>query len=388
MKLEEVKTKRQAAEFIHLPLRLYEREKNWIRPLDKDIESVFDPSTNKTFEHGECIRWLLRKNQTVIGRIAAFVNGKDLYKEHEQPTGGMGFFECINDQDAANVLLDAAREWLKARGMAAMDGPINFGDRDKWWGLLVKGYDLEPNYLCNYHFPYYKELLENYGFQEYFQQFTFRRRIMDPVHPRLTAKAEKVAADPDYHFEHMRLKHYQKYVKDIVTIYNKAWTSHEGVGAITESQVTAILKKVKSVIDEKIIWFGYYKTEPVAFYINLPEVNQIFKHVNGKLDWLGKLHFLWHTWRKTNRKMQGLVFGVVPDHQRKGLDGAIIKAFTGMVQEKYRRYDILEINGIGDFNPKMIVVMKQVGGEICKIHATYRYLFDRSQQFERMKAIR
>lgn len=388
MELEEVKTKRQAVEFVQMPLRLYEHEKNWIRPLDSDIEAVFDPALNKNFEHGECTRWILRKNGTVIGRVAAFINRKDLHKENEQPTGGMGFFECINDQQAANLLMDAALDWLKARGMEAMDGPVNFGDRDKWWGLLIKGFELEPNYLCNYHFPYYKQLFESYGFKEYFQQFTFRRNILDPLHPRIMAKAEKVAADPDYRFEHMRLKQYKKYVKDIVTIYNKAWTNHEGVGAISESQVTAIIKKVKSVIDEKIIWFGYYKEEPVAFYINLPEVNQIFKHVNGKLDLVGKLRFLWHTWRKTNRKMQGLVFGVVPEHQRKGLDGAIIAAFSEMVQKKYRRYDTLEINGIGDFNPKMIVVMKQVGGEICKIHATYRYLFNRNQRFERMKAIK
>lgn len=388
MELVEVTSKRAATEFTRFPVKLYAGEKNWIRPLDKDIEAVFDPKKNKALEHGECIRWILRREGEIIGRVAAFINRKNLYKENEQPTGGMGFFECIQDQEAANVLLNACRDWLQERGMAAMDGPVNFGDRDRWWGLLVKGFELEPNYQCNYHFPYYQELLENYGFKEYFRQFTFRRHIMDPLHPRLHVKARMVAEDPDYTFEHMQLSKYEKYARDIATIYNKAWTSHEGVGAITEAQVLSIMKKVKSVIDEKIIWFGYYKKEPVAFYINLPEINQIFKHVNGKLDWLGKLKFLWHKWRKTNRKMQGLVFGMVPEHQRKGLDGAIIDAFCDMVQKKHRRYDILEINGIGDFNPKMIVVMKQVGGDTCKIHTTYRYLFDRNQPFERMKAIK
>src|SRR5690606_30253225 len=122
-----------------------------------------------------------------------------------------------------------------------------------------------------------------------------------------------------------------------VTIYNKAWTNHEGVGAISESQVTAIIKKVKSVIDEKIIWFGYYKEEPVAFYINLPEVNQIFKHVNGKLDLVEKLLSLRHIWTNTNRTMQGRVLIVVPEQQLKALDGAIIAALSEMVQKKYRR---------------------------------------------------
>lgn len=388
MKLVEVKSEREAAAFIGLPVRLYAREKNWIRPLDKDIEAVFDPKTNKNFGNGECIRWILQREGTTIGRVAAFVNRKSLNKENEQPTGGMGFFECINDQKAANILMDACRDWLKERGMEAMDGPVNFGDRDKWWGLLTKGFDLEPNYLCNYHFPYYQQLFENYGFREYFRQFTFRRHVLDPVHPRLHKKADLIAQDPDYTFGHLQMSRYPKYVKDITSIYNKAWTNHEGVAGITEAQVTAIIKKVRSIIDEKIIWFAYYRDEPVAFYINLPEVNQIFKHVNGKLNLLGKLKFLWHKWRKTNRKMLGLVFGVIPEHQRKGVDGALIAAFSAMVQKKYRRYDALEINGIGDFNPKMIVVMRQVGGDTCKIHTTYRYLFDRSLPFERMKAIK
>ncbi|QEC53742.1 hypothetical protein EDD80_10927 [Anseongella ginsenosidimutans] len=388
MKLVEVKTKREAEEFTSFPVRLYARESNWIRPLDKDVEAVFDPDLNKNFENGECIRWILRKEGTIIGRVAAFINRKSLHKENEQPTGGMGFFECVNDQEAANALMEACKKWLEERGMAAMDGPVNFGDRDKWWGLLVKGFDLEPNYLCNYHFPYYKELFENFGFREYFRQFTFRRNVFAPVHPRIQAKSAIVNQDPGYTFEHLKLNRYKKYVSDITSIYNRAWSNHEGVAAITEAQVESIIKKVKSIIDEKIIWFAYYKQEPVAFYINLPEINQVFKYVNGKLDLPGKLKFLWHKWRKTNRKMLGLVFGVVPEHQRKGVDGGIITAFCQMVQKEYPRYDILEINGIGDFNPKMIVVMKQVGGETCKIHATYRYLFDRSQPFERMKDIR
>src|SRR3546814_572659 len=363
MELVEVTTEREAKEFVRLPVALYVREENWIRPLDKDVEAVFDPAVSKNSGNGECIRWILRKDNETIGRVAAFINRKSLNRENEQPAGGMGFFECINDQEAANLLMNACRDWLKERGMEAMDGPINFGDRDKWWGLLTKGFDLEPNYLCNYHFPYYQELFENYGFHEYFKQYTFRRRIMDPVHPRILAKAEIISRDPGYVFEHFRLNNYQKYVKDVASIYNKAWTNHEGVAEITETQVTAIIKKIKSVIDEKIIWFGYYNGEPVAFYINLPEVNQVFKHVNGKLDLIGKLKFLWHTWRKTNRKMHGLVFGVVPEHQRKGLDGAIIAAFYAMVREKYRRYAIMEINGLGDFTQQMVVLLRQEIGK-------------------------
>ena len=212
MKIVSVDNSQLEKEFIMLPVRLYKNEPCWIRPLDKDVQAVFDPQKNKTFKHGVCTRWLLQdETGTTIGRIAAFVNDKTKLKDNHQPTGGVGFFECIDDQRAANTLFDTAKEWLEGQGMEAMDGPINFGDRDKWWGCLVDGFDIEPNYQCNYNFPYYQQLFENYGFQVYFKQYTFIRNTFDPFHPRIMEKSKILHKDPDYHFEHMKLKNLAKY---------------------------------------------------------------------------------------------------------------------------------------------------------------------------------
>ncbi|MEJ2005897.1 MAG: hypothetical protein P8X57_13280, partial [Cyclobacteriaceae bacterium] len=224
-----------------------------------------------------------------------------------------------------------------------------------------------------------------YGFQIYFRQFTYGRKVRDRFHPRLYKKAEKAMEDPDYHFEHLRLKNLDKYTEDFRVVYNKAWARHSGVSEMSSLQAKALMKQMKPIIDEKIIWFGYYKDEPVAFYINLPEVNQIFKHVNGKLNLLGKLTFLYHKTFKTCKKMLGLVFGVVPEHQGKGLEGALVIATAGMVQEAYTQYDDLEMNWIGDFNPKMIRVVEQVGGDVVKTHHTYRKLFDPTREFKRAR---
>ncbi|MBX9850277.1 MAG: hypothetical protein K2X86_00795, partial [Cytophagaceae bacterium] len=155
MKIIEVKGGGAAREFLMFPVRLYKNEKHWIRPLDKDVEGVFDAKLNKYFRHGTCTRWILRNDQgETIGRVAAFINNKTA-KTTDYVTGGMGFFECINDQKAAFMLFDTCKKWLQDNGMEAMDGPINFGERDKWWGLLVDGF-VDPNYCMHYHFPYYK----------------------------------------------------------------------------------------------------------------------------------------------------------------------------------------------------------------------------------------
>jgi hypothetical protein len=57
-----------------------------------------------------------------------------------------------------------------------MDGPINFGERDKFWGLLTEGF-IEPLFGMNYNFPYYKDLFENYGFKFILSSFVLPDRF-------------------------------------------------------------------------------------------------------------------------------------------------------------------------------------------------------------------
>ena len=388
MKLIEVTTPQQAREFLHLPLRIYKEYPRWIRPLDKDIEAVFDSQKNKAFKHGECARWILADDQgQTIGRVAAFVNQRTVNKGNQQPTGGMGFFECINNREAAFLLFDQCKTWLQQRGMEAMDGPINFGERDRWWGLLIEGYEREPNYQCNYQPAYYKDFFEAYGFQVYFYQLTFGRPILGPLTERLQQKADLVASDPDYSFRYLRKSEFKQLPDLIRSVYNRAWANRGEIPEMTETQARHIVKQMKPIVDEKLLWFGFYKNDPVVFFLSLPEVNQIFKHLNGKLDLFGKLKFLWHQLRGTNRKAFGVLFGVVPEHQGKGVDGAIIMAFRKLMQEDYRQYDEYELNWIGDFNPKMIRVAEQINTEVVKRHATYRKLFDETKPFTRMPIV-
>ncbi|GHN00851.1 hypothetical protein WSM22_23400 [Cytophagales bacterium WSM2-2] len=384
MKLTEVITPDDRKEFLQLPLRLYRNYPKWIRPLDKDVESAFDSEKNKSFRHGECIRWILKNDDgTTIGRVAAFVDNKIVNKGNDQPTGGMGFFECIEDKAAAFLLFDQCKQWLQSKGMEAMDGPVNFGSRERWWGLLVEGYDKEPNYQCNYNPPFYKDFFEAYGFQVYFYQLTFGRRVVGPLDERLYAKAKLIAQDNSYSFRFLPKKEWSKLADMIREVYNKAWANRGELPELSEQQAKVIVKQMKPIMDEKLIWFGYYNNEPIAFFLSLPEVNQIFKHLDGKLNLIGKLKFVWHQFRKTNRKAFGVLFGVVPAHQGKGVDGAIIESFRHVHQYKYHRYDEYEMNWIGDFNTKMIRVVEQINTVVTKRHATYRKLFDETKPFKR-----
>ena len=383
MRLIEVTTPAHRKEFLELPTRLYKNDPNWIRPLNQDIEKVFDPQKNLYFTHGECIRWLLRDAAGLaIGRVAAFID-RDTAHTQSQPTGGMGFFECIDNKEAAFLLFDTCKAWLQSRHMEAMDGPVNFGERDRWWGLLIEGF-LPPNYGMSYHFPYYQILFEAYGFQVYFKQFTYYRTVKAPLHPVVFARAERIRNNPDYTFAHIERKKIGKYAEDFRTVYNKAWDKIKGAEPnMTRAQVLDLMREIKPILDEKLIWFAYYKHEPVAFSVMLPEMNQVFRHLDGKMDVIGIAKFLWHQWRGTCRKMFGVVFGVVPDHQGKAVEAAIIMAARDLIQDHYDRYDDLEMNWIGDFNPTMMKMIELMGGTLIKTHATYRKLFDETKPFER-----
>ncbi len=389
MQIQEVKTPKEIREFLLLPVRLYQSTPQWIRPLDAEIGAVFDNEKNKSFRHGECIRWLLKSEQgETIGRVAAFILEKIVHKGNDQPTGGMGFFECINDQAAAFMLFDQCKAWLQAKGMEAMDGPVNFGSRDRWWGLLVEGFEKEPNYQCNYNFPYYQTFFEGYGFQLYFNQLTYSRKVMEPLSERLYVKAKLVARDPNYNFRYIPKTELGRLAEYVRIVYNKAWANRAENTELSQAQAVLLVKQMKPIIDERLLWFGFYKDEPIAFFVSLPEINQIFKYVNGKLDWLGKLKFLWHKLRKTNKKAFGILFGVVPEHQGTGVDGALILASRELWQSNKVHYTDFEVNWIGDFNPKMIQVLEQVGGYVSKRHITYRKLFDETKPFKRHPFLR
>ena len=381
MKLNEVISEKDKKDFLLLPLKIYKDDPNWIRPLDKDIVAVFDPAKNKFFRHGQCTRFLLKDDKgETIGRIAAFINEKTSRKEN-QPTGGIGFFECINDHKAACILFDQCKRWLAERGMQAMDGPINFGERDSWWGLIVDGFT-PPPYKMNFNKPYYRELFESYGFMTYFEQWCYSLKALERPQSKFYERHAKIALDKDYHAEFLRKSQLDKYAEDFRTVYNKAWAKHGSGKELDSRQVKGFFKQMKPVIDEKVIWYVYYKNEPVAMWVNLPDINQLFAKFNGRFGLLEKLRFVWMLRRRRINKFIGLVFGIAPEHQGKGVDSFMIIEGANLIQ-KEKLYEDFEMQWIGDFNPKMVSIAENLGTYKSRVLKTYRYLFDRNAEFVR-----
>jgi hypothetical protein len=384
MQIIPVDTPLLAAQFIDVTRVIYANDANWIQPLNKDIDEVFDEKKNKAFRFGKAIRWILKNNNgELIGRIAAFQNQKYKNKGDEMPVGGIGFFECINNQDAADLLLDNARHWLTKMGMEAMDGPINFGERDRWWGLVTEGYK-SPLYGMNYNPPYYKTLFENYGFKVFYNQICLGMKNKVPLQKKIWDRHDLVAIDTNFSAKHATKKDLEKYATDFSIVYNKAWAGHSGMKQIAKEQAILMFNKMKPVMDERLLWFAYYKSEPIAIFISIPDLNQWFKHLKGKFGLLQKLQFLWIKQFTPNKKFTGLVFGIVPDFQGKGIDSYIVAESAKVLQQKAVPYIDFEMQWIGDFNPKMLNIAQNLGEVFpSRKLATYRYIFDPTITFKR-----
>lgn len=383
MQIVEVNNSSTAREFLRFNRWINRDNPCFVAPLEQEVNDIFDPKKNSSFRFGECSRWLLVDDHgKTCGRIAAFTNQKYKTRGTDVPIGGVGFFDCINDQEAANQLFLTARHWLAEKGMVGMDGPINFGERDKWWGLLVEGFDKEPMYGMAFNPPYYASLFENFGFKNYYNQYYYAMYVRDPLPQRFAERHDRFREKPEYSARQIEINNLEKYASDFVTIYNAAWAQHGEVKEITLEQVMKMFGKMKPIMDPRVIWFAYYKEQPIAMFVNIPDLNQYFKYFKGKMGWSEKLRLLWMKWRGTNKKLIGLVFGVVPKFQSLGIDSYLIYE-CAIVLRKNNWYDEYEMGWAGEWNPKMVNIYKSLGASQCRRLITYRYWFDPNRPFER-----
>lgn len=385
-RLQEIAGSAAEREWLDFPKHLYRGYSNWVCPLDDDIREVFDLKRNELFKDGEAVRWVVRDaSGEIVGRIAAFYNREKAALE-EQPTGCCGFFECIDSQQVADMLFDAARMWLASRGMEAMDGPVNFGQRSDWWGLLVEGYEFQPLYKNPYNPSYYKELFENYGFRNYFNQHSFIwRKDTSEANRQILVRAERLYTTPGYHVEPLDMHNLEETAENFRVVYNRAWALFSGVKPMTREEALVLLRRLKPILDPEIVFFAYFNQEPIGFFVTVPDLNRLIGKFNGKFGLWQKLRLMWDL--KVRRKCDrifGIIFGIAPEYHGKGVESAIMAEYWKYLDRKDIPYKTLELAWIGDFNP---VMNRMIENYVCasrhKIHTTYRYLFDRTREFHR-----
>jgi len=383
-KLIEVNNNLERARFLDIVEDIYKDDNLYLRPLDKDIENIFNPLKNKYYRDGEAIRWNLYDGHKHIGRVAAFYSDSYSFAGNYK-VGGMGFFECINDEKAAYFMFDQCVQWLRQKNVQIMEGPVNFGERIAFWGLLVESHT-EPRYRMNHHPAYYQSFFESYGFQLYFKQYSYGMEY-EAVHTeKYYEKGAQLLKEPQYSFRKLDTDDLETYAGYFCHIYNAAWgKKHPGFKEMSPSDCLKMFMAFKPILVDYMMVYGFYDKEPISLFFAVPELNEYFRGFRGKLNAYNNLRFLYRKWMKNNDKFFGVVFGVVPAFQGQGVEGGTLLYANELLKGKQWKH--FEMGWLGDFSPKMLHIAENLGGKVTKIHHTYRYMLDTSIPFERLQSL-
>lgn len=371
--------------FHAVPQRIYKNDPNWISPIESDIEAVFSPEANKTYANGESKCWvLLDDQQKPAGRIAAFID-HERNKTQPYPIGGIGFFDCIERADYAKVLLQKAEDYLRERGVKVIEGLVNFGEREKFWGLLVKGF-FTPVYQENYNPPYYQDFLEDFGYQPYEQILTLECNIAEIPIRRFNVIAKRAKSKHSFMVKNPEMNRLDDYARDFNIIYEGAFSHFPHFKPLTQEQTLKLFKATKPIVDAKAVGFAYVDEKPVGFIVLLPEINPFLKHANGKMNPWNILRFLFKFRTAKKKGLKGIAFGVVRDYQKKGVESVMIDAiwhnYTPNISAKYDR---LYLTTIRAHNEIMVNSVGNLGVKPNRIHVTYRKLLEAGLALEPFK---
>jgi GNAT superfamily N-acetyltransferase len=317
IKIKTVKSKGDLMAFIKLPWKIYKNDPYWVPHLIMDRKKILNKEENPFFKHADAEYFLAEKNGNLVGRIAAIKN--DLHNQiHKDKVGFFGFFECFDDQDAANALFDKAKEWLQSRGLEIMRGPANPSFNDEV-GMLMEGFDDTPRFLMTFNPQYYLKLCDNYGFTKAKDLYAYK---MESKKMRATEKIQRVSdlARKRYklNIRPLNMKDFNNELEKVKYVYNTAWEPNWGFVPMTDEEINAMAKDLKMLVEPSIVIFGEIESKIVGFALVMLDYNQILKNMNGKLFPFGIIKLF--TQRKKITWARIIILGLIPEFQKKGLD--------------------------------------------------------------------
>lgn len=361
------------ADFHAVLSEVYRGNPQFVYPLRQDIESILS-ERNAAFTRDNLRRWVVFDGaRRPVGRIAAFID-ESRNEELPLPVGGIGFFESIDDDEVAEMLFSAAEDWLRQKGMQAVDGPINFGERDKFWGLLVRGW-YRPIYQETYNPPYYQRLFEDRGYQPHEQCLTMRGIVAEFPGERLGKLAGRVRERYGLYTRQINKGNLVQSAHDFAEAYNAAFNHWPYFKPLTGDDILPTFREMKPIMDPHLTCLAYNKDDrPIGLAGLIPDINCFLGGVEGKLDWKGLPRFLWRLkFQKKPRNCKGVAFGIVGEYQRMGVYPLMVDAmFQSGNRHTSRTYRYVDMATIRGHNQVMVKTCEQMNTRIHRVHLAYR----------------
>ena len=353
--------------FLDVPIMVYARDRYWVPPLRSDVAKKFDPS-NPFFQYGRLQQFVAIREAKPIGRIVSAVNDRLVDREGKN-IGIFGFFECVEDFEVAQALLSAASQWLREQGMTEVRGPIDLSTHNNCL-FLVDGFDSPPMVMMPYNPAYYPQFLEQDGWHKAKDAYAYDFPLDKPLSPEFE-KGYKIACKSGVKFRPLRIKG-EEFEQDAIGLYNlftKAFSDNWSSTPRTQAEFLEEAKSLQSLVDPDVFPIAEYNGEMIGFWMGLPDYNIPLKHVNGSLNWLGIIKFLWHR-RQID---QGRVIAIcsLPEFRRKMVPLALIYlGMSGGIQ-KGKPYKRAELSWVYEDNAPSRKLIEASGGKIYKTYRMY-----------------
>ncbi len=358
MEILEVNDIQTEREFFHLPFRIYAGDPLWVAPLEADLRRLFTRGHSGPFR---LKRWVLRDGKGVAGRIAAFF-------ETGTREGGMGFFECVEQPVFASALFDKAFQWLFSQEIDRVLAPVNPGERDKYWGLMISG-EGQPAFQDNYHPAYYHHFFLQAGFRMLFEQSTF---VVQPrLFPfrRFHRLAQRFNTSSGVSCKTLAEMDNLQFARWLVPAYREAWQDRAGTAELDEQRVLELIEEAGPVLRREWIVLAMDGDRCVGFLVFLPDMNPLIQDFKGRWNSWNKLRLLIRLKTRGIERARGILFGVVPEYQGSTVAARMIwHLFQIMEQDRVLRE--VELSWIGSFNPAMLALVRSLGGREVRKHIT------------------
>ncbi|MGE9516142.1 MAG: GNAT family N-acetyltransferase [Solitalea-like symbiont of Tyrophagus putrescentiae] len=366
MQLIEVTNKREEKLFLDVVKLIYKDCPEYIRPLDISIENIFNEN-NIFYRNDHSKRWILLNNKgQVIGRIAAFINEAI---NNGKKTLAFGFFECIDSQEAANILFNKVIDFASTINAEIIEGPVNYGPTHAFWGLLTEGFDKSPSFEVTYNPKYYINLFDSFGFKVKYHQFTKMHYLdSDNLPDRVNRIADRVRAKEGFSIKTFNINQFTQFAKYAVDIYNDAWKDNVNFIPATIETFLRVFKNIKQILDEKLILFAFYNGEPISLLVCIPDPNAIMKDFNGKLNFINKIRFILK--KNLISKVRVLALAHKSKYKNRGFEAVLFQTLSNYLNSS-KKYKELEISWVGSYNGVMLSILNSLNGINAKQHTVY-----------------
>lgn len=362
-----VQDSRVLGQFIDFPYSLYRDYPHWVPPLRIAMQEMFNPRKHAFLKHGTIESFLARRDGKVVGRVSAIIDPNH-NKFHEEQAGFFGFFECVDDQAVATALLEAARTRLRERGAKVIRGPLNPSTNYEC-GLLVDGFDSDPQIMMTYNPPYYGRLIEGAGLTKAKDLFAYWARVNEVNGAKAERVSQRAIKANQMTIRPIRMNDFDRDVASVFEVYNSAWERNWGFVPMTKDEFLAMAKEMKMMLDPGLVLLGETPKGLGGFALALPDANEAIKYAKGRLFPFGLLKILYH--KRTIRNLRVLALGVREEYRTVAIAAGLYAELIRHARQK--GYEGCEFSWVLEDNVLMNRSIEALGAKHYKTYRIYEW---------------